>query len=158
LTSKACKKCERNLPISEFYVHASMGDGHLSFCKECVGARVGAHREANLEKIRIYDRIRGDLPHRMALRQAYAREHPEAFRPGQANWLKRNPEKRKAHNTLSNAIRDGKIVKPTACSKCDEECRPEGHHVDYSKPLEVVWLCRRCHAALSRKPRHVAPF
>ena len=33
--TKTCFKCERVLPISEFYAHPRMGDGHSGKCKEC---------------------------------------------------------------------------------------------------------------------------
>lgn len=32
---KTCFKCNVEKPISEFYVHKMMGDGHLGKCKEC---------------------------------------------------------------------------------------------------------------------------
>lgn len=35
---------------------------------------------------------------------------------------------------------------PTNCSKCGVFGDVDGHHEDYSKPLEVLWLCRQCHA------------
>lgn len=35
---------------------------------------------------------------------------------------------------------------PEKCSECDFKGVVDGHHSDYSKPLEVVWLCRQCHA------------
>ena len=66
---------------------------------------------------------------------------------GSIAWRKRNPEKMLAHAKLNDAVRYGKIVKPTVCSKCGETGRIEAHHVDYSKPLEVVWLCRIHHVA-----------
>jgi hypothetical protein len=62
-------------------------------------------------------------------------------------WRQNNPDKYKAHITLNNAVRSGKVVKPTCCSKCNKEGRIEGSHDDYNKPLEVEWLCRQCHAA-----------
>ena len=32
---KTCFKCSRRLPVSEFYAHPMMGDGHLGKCKDC---------------------------------------------------------------------------------------------------------------------------
>ena len=57
--------------------------------------------------------------------------------------------KRQAHVDLNNALKLGKIVKPATCSKCSA-ARPEAHHPDYSKPLEVVWLCRIHHVEAHR--------
>jgi len=53
--------------------------------------------------------------------------------------------KGRARNVLYNAIRTGKIVRPTQCSKCLKFCKPHGHHPNHLKPLEVVWLCPSCH-------------
>ena len=61
----------------------------------------------------------------------------------------RNREKYKAHGTLNNGVRDGKITRPNSCSDCGVTCVPHGHHEDYSKPLDVVWVCDPCH-----KKRH----
>jgi hypothetical protein len=32
---KLCKDCGRYKPLSEFYKHPRMADGHFSSCKEC---------------------------------------------------------------------------------------------------------------------------
>lgn len=42
--------------------------------------------------------------------------------------------------------RRGKLT-PQPCLKCGS-LKVEKHHPDYSKPLEVVWLCRPCHRRL----------
>ena len=65
--------------------------------------------------------------------------------------------KRKAHSAFSRAIREGRLVRPSACSGCGGEKRVEGHHPDYSRPLDVEWLCRQCHAARHAGPRPKAP-
>jgi hypothetical protein len=41
------------------------------------------------------------------------------------------------------AVRSGRLVRKP-CEVCGEP-KSEGHHEDYHKPLEVVWLCRRHH-------------
>lgn len=49
------------------------------------------------------------------------------------------------------ALRYGAIKRPDACSQCAATgCVIDGHHADYDKPLDVEWLCRKCH-----KRRHV---
>lgn len=58
----------------------------------------------------------------------------------------KHPEKFKARCILNNAVVSGKISKPDKCSLC-LKCfdRIEGHHQDYSKPLDVIWFCKACH-------------
>jgi ribosomal protein S27AE len=94
-----------------------------------------------------YERMRNALPHRVAARAAYQVAHPAIVNWIKYAWIKRNPEKRKAHVTLGNAVRDGKIVKPKKCQRCGKQKRIEAHHADYAKPLEVKWLCHLCHVA-----------
>lgn len=54
-----------------------------------------------------------------------------------------NPEKHKAHLLMRNAIRQGRLIRG-ACEVCG--CaQVEGHHDDYSKPLDVRWLCKPHH-------------
>lgn len=36
------------------------------------------------------------------------------------------------------------ILKRQPCSRCGSE-KAQMHHHDYSKPLEVEWMCRGCH-------------
>lgn len=48
-----------------------------------------------------------------------------------------------ARHTLWYAIKTGK-VKPQPCEVCGHPVT-EGHHHDYSKPLDVKWLCFPCH-------------
>lgn len=52
-----------------------------------------------------------------------------------------------AHDIYRQALRRGEIVAPATCSRCGAEGRIHGHHEDYAKPLEVVWLCGSCHGA-----------
>lgn len=51
----------------------------------------------------------------------------------------------RARTILHNAIKAGLVVKPERCQECDSEAPIEAHHDDYSKPLEVRWLCNACH-------------
>lgn len=52
---------------------------------------------------------------------------------------------RNAHKLVMYAVRLGLLKRPEKCELCDGTIRIEGHHEDYSKPLEVKWLCKVCH-------------
>lgn len=119
---KACRQCGETKPLTEFYTHKKMADGHLNKCKDCVKGRVAKHREANIDRIRAYDRERG-------------------FRGGPghvAKYKAAHPERRAAQVAVSNAVRDGRLI-PLPCFVCGEKA--EAHHPDYDRPLDVVWLC-----------------
>lgn len=53
------------------------------------------------------------------------------------------------------ARRCGYIIPPDVCSKCQSKGPVDGHHEDYSQPLEVVWLCRTCHNIENGRRRRV---
>ena len=53
--------------------------------------------------------------------------------------------KQKARLFLNLNVRMGRIKKPTKCQVCNKKSKVEGHHKDYKKPLDVIWLCRNCH-------------
>ena len=53
--------------------------------------------------------------------------------------------KNRAHHEVGKAIQDGLLVRPDHCSECHRKGIINGHHNDYSKPLEVEWLCCSCH-------------
>ena len=53
--------------------------------------------------------------------------------------------KRAAWDAVKRAIRDGLIVASAACACCGDARRLIAHHDSYERPLEVVFLCFRCH-------------
>lgn len=125
---KTCFKCGAVKPLSEFYKHKMMADGHLNKCKVCTKTDVKARRKIN-PAVQEYDRKRGN------------RQNAEDLRKYRAN----NPKKYKAHQAIHSATRNGIIVKLDECELCSSSLGIEGHHDDYDKPLEVRWLCSKCH-------------
>jgi hypothetical protein len=139
---KACFKCQRVKPMEQFYRHAMMADGHLGKCKACTRADVAAHRAANLARRREYDRQRSSEPQRREL----ARRIMLAFRA-------RHPERIKAQRKVRYEVKKGRLARPATCQWCANDGRVEGHHNDYAKPLDVLWLCKPCHAIADRERR-----
>lgn len=56
-----------------------------------------------------------------------------------------------AHHAFALAKKDGRVLKATECSDCGKGGRIHAHHPDYTKPLDVEWLCPKCHS--SRHPK-----
>lgn len=56
--------------------------------------------------------------------------------------------KSEARIKLSTAVKRGIVKKPRGCTKCGKAVASKNlhaHHKDYEKPLDVSWLCRKCH-------------
>lgn len=64
--------------------------------------------------------------------------------------IENNFYKQLARYKLNTEVRKGNILKPIICSVCKQTKKIEGHHPDYTKPLDVIWCCRSCHADLDR--------
>jgi hypothetical protein len=134
---KLCKACEQEKPLDDFYRNRSLGGKERqSTCKSCSKARKREWELANLERKReVQKRYHNKNPKRGA---GDSRQHRE-----------RHPKKARARRAVEYAVRIGKIIKPEICEDCGEIVsdlrKLHGHHADYSKPLDVEWLCRSCH-------------
>lgn len=146
--SKTCFKCGIEKPLTEFYPHKRMADGHVNKCKECNKVDIRENYSKNKEYYQEYDKKRAMAPHRVAARKAYqnTEDGKDAVRRAHRNSRKKFPEKFSARRKLKYNIDTGKIIKPSTCSICGCGGRIHGHHEDYSKPLDVVWLCVKCHS------------
>lgn len=129
---KPCKKCKEEKPLSGFYAHKNMFDGHLNICKSCVKERVMQHRLNNIDRIRAYDLKRSKLKHRIKLATEQTRR-----------WRAEDERRQKCHAAVAKAIRNGDLVQ-SPCSRCGEE-KSLAHHESYERPVDVVWLCYACH-------------
>lgn len=67
-----------------------------------------------------------------------------------ALWRKNNPLKIRAQRKVFVAVRNGSLKKkPCFCG----QIKVEAHHADYSKPLQVQWLCKIHHVIADLKLR-----
>lgn len=130
---KACNVCRATKPRTDFHRRAASPDGLASRCKACQSD---------------YDRARLHKPDRVLARKKY-KATPEGtakLRRSSSEWRKRNRIKANAHLAVARALRNGSLVK-RPCERCGHDGYVEAHHDDYSKPLDVTWLCDPHHKA-----------
>lgn len=67
-------------------------------------------------------------------------------------WQKKYPERVSARQKVYHAVKKGILIrKPCWCG----ETKVEAHHFDYTKPLDVEWVCPR-HHEIADKIRQMA--
>lgn len=108
-----------------------------------INARRRELRAENLARCREYER-----------NQALIRYHSgRTKRPKSKSPLTDEARlKARCRTQVRQALCDGVLVRPDKCDRCPTRCKPDAHHEDYSKPLEVEWLCDQCHGLTMRKP------
>lgn len=122
METKRCFKCGEIKPLSEFYKHPKMGDGHLGKCKECTKNDVKEKYVENIkdESYVEKERIRG--------REKYKR----------LNYSDRTQYKKsysRANRTVNRYLRDKGI----------DMLGKEVHHWNYKEPHNVFILSKRAH-------------
>jgi hypothetical protein len=118
---------------SNFSKRAEAKSGYQSYCTTCYNSKHRLYRAANPVSAR--SRV-----------VQWRRKNPDIARRHAAEWQARNPEKSAAQRKLRSAVRWGKI-KRGVCIVCGSP-KTQGHHEDYSKPLDVIWLCHQHHTEL----------
>lgn len=122
METKYCPRCDKTKPTTDFYVIKSRRDGLSSYCMPCQ---------------RVYAEERDRTP-----------EGKITLAKKSRKMMKYSPDKWRARAKLRYAVKIGEVQKPENCERCGisrEDRRMEAHHPDYSKPLDVRWLCQLCH-------------
>ena len=121
---KKCFKCKLDKELIDFYPHKQMADGHLNKCRDCARKDSATQLEVN------------------KLNPDWVAKEKERVRLKQ---LRMHGSKRtEIYNQVKVAILTGSL-KTEPCIICGE-AKAEGHHEDYNKPLDLVWLCKRHHS------------
>lgn len=98
--------------------------------------KLAENRAKNKEKLAEY-KAKYNIENKEKLAEYKAKYFPE--------YRTKNKEKIVARAALMSQIKSGGLVRPENCSICGIKCKPDGHHHNYSRPLDVTWLCRSCH-------------
>lgn len=131
-----CPTCGLTLNAAGFYKDKRTSNGLTSQCKRC-------HTEGN---IRTRDASKACDTNRRYMRAARERD-PEKFRARERIAARKRPWtiQREARYQLNLAIRRREVQKPILCQRCEKARKLTAHHDDYTKPLDVRWLCYECH-------------
>jgi hypothetical protein len=172
----ACKQWKRR---PDFPVERRSRSGMASRCYACVSAKSTARYHASEARqeyvrkssLRTYWRHHDEYLAKQRER-AGSEEYRAAERARNAEWRARskstpehrertreadrrrraNPDekfKNKARALLRYHVAAGNITR-LPCEKCGNP-KSQGHHEDYNKPLDVMWLCALCHGKEHRR-------
>lgn len=127
---RICTACKIIKNFSEFHWYKKW-DIPFSRCKECYNAKCKQYRKSKQGKDNYREWIKGNG--KIVRHKAISK------------WRKNNPGNRSAHTAVSNAIRDGRLLRQS-CAICQNPVT-EGHHTSYAPEnwLNVIWLCKKHH-------------
>lgn len=154
MLSKECKTCKKEKTLDLFFSHPQCRLGVRPDCKACWTKKTEAWKFNNIERYRDYHQKR--KTHAWDAIKADPEKHARAVEINNGStrrYRKRNPIRTAAARKVGRAVKAGKIIK-TPCEVCGQE-KVLAHHCDYSKPLDVMWLCHRHHSEWHRKNKAI---
>lgn len=141
---KVCFKCGRDLPLTEYYKHPQMGDGHLNKCKECTKKDVHSNYSKNSQDPSYVEkeRARG----RDKYRRLYGNFNPELFdsRPKVLHCELYINGTRNARKRLKRRFPELNLPKEIHV-----------HHWTYSQPNQVFIVSKRTHYDIHHLTRYI---
>lgn len=128
MTTRQCRKCGETKPLDTGFYRSRQW--FLKMCKDC------RRKQTREQKRNVYDPEKNKIK---SIKRRLSGKTAENFE----RMTRLYPQKYKARYTFRNAVRLGKIKKQP-CAQCGEK-KAQGHHPDYSKPFDVIWLCLQHH-------------
>ena len=145
--NKHCTACNQDKKVTGFYRNRNRPDGRQDWCNCCMLNQQVAWRKTKSGRLSIARTDQKRAKQKREYAQKY-RQLPRVkrYQARKQRLYSKDPVLRiryLARWLFKRYKRTGKIpVLP--CVNCGA-VKAEGHHPDYSKPLLIVWLCKKCH-------------
>ena len=147
---KTCSKCKIEKELSGFCKDKKAKDGLNCHCNDCRKLYRIKVRESTKAYNLTYRRI-----HREELKtysSKYNTDHKEdrkKWRTSSAGKLSQLKSEARYYNARRSRKYYGNnknnITIPDNCQNCNSIEKVEAHHNDYNKPMDVIFLCQKCH-------------
>ena len=136
-----CYKCGQYKPETEFSWANREAGVRQSMCRACFSAY-------NRDR---YQRMREEIKEKV---KDYRENNPDKVFQTRLRTYQKHPSDSNFYKLVYAALASGVITRPSRCAICgDEKGRIEAHHEDYSRPLDIIWCCPKCHDRLDQERR-----
>lgn len=164
-TERSCTVCKIVKPFSEFRKNKKGKYGIDAQCKKCryekhskpyyLANKEKCHANANKWAKNNRETINNQARERYAEDPRKVLDKMSKYRSknktANDNYRARHVEKIRAQAKLQYHVKHGNVIKPNKCTFCENTNWIEAHHHDYSKALDVVWVCRQCHVQIHKR-------
>lgn len=138
---KICSRCKKERKLTDFTKCKANKDGLDFYCKDC-------KKQYSIEYLATKN---GKIKHKRSSK-IYIKNNPGKLKIyNKKAKAKGKPIWQNAHKILFNALKN-KIILKQPCLVCGNK-NVHGHHEDYTKPLDVIWLCHKHHFQLHKSMR-----
>ena len=137
---RICGRCHQEKPLEGFHLNKNNPLGRAYWCKECFNTyNKLSHRKAHRPKPGTTRKWRQSKKGRATL-ERYKESHAED-----------DNIRHKANVAIARLVKKG-VIKKMPCEICGFE-KTEAHHPDYSRLIEIVWLCQSHHYKANRESK-----
>ncbi|KKN08162.1 hypothetical protein LCGC14_1059390 [marine sediment metagenome] len=155
---RICRKCGEEKPLDHFSKDSRVKNGFTRMCKSCLNKQIKERgqikprisalcEQCNAEflafKYDVEKKGGGRFCSRICrnrfngINTSNIQTSIEGPKPSESKIAKQ------AQGAVNRGLKSGSLKKKP-CEKCGKE-NVDAHHPNYSKPLDVIWLCRRHH-------------
>lgn len=143
---KFCKQCNAKKPCSDFSINKKNGDGLYTYCKVCA-------RKNNIVYGQLYRKSEHGRRVRAKCDKNYSKTSKGKITRRNATKIfrEKHPDRYLCHTKVGTGLKNGSVTRPYKCDHCERETTLEAHHSNYSKPLDITWVCKNCHLKLHKR-------